>query len=397
MLSFPGLNPGEEVILHRRRHWLMLLWRITPPLLVILIALAAAIALAGSLPDWRGGLLTGFIVLFIILSIWPLWQAYDWWNDEFILTNQRVIRIERVFIFSENRREAQLGMIQNVAVKIPNLIANLFSVGNLIVETAGFEGRIDFDYIGDPKSIQQSILALRGLPLPAERPIRKMTFYQYAFPFAPIVEDKTITWHKHWFVLLQAIFIPLLVIVSLVVLLVWLGTSPQILDSLGQAAGPVQVVLVLLLVIFSLVFVWQYVNWWNDIYILTENRIIDISRIPLIYEDRREAYLEQIQDASYTIPSLLYRILGLGDVFIETAGKAQNFEFKTVPNPAQVVREIVSRLAAVRAQRQSEAIQAAMQEVFDERQPKMVKAILEELQRQQAAPGQKPPTATSSL
>jgi uncharacterized membrane protein YdbT with pleckstrin-like domain len=387
MLSFPGLNPGEEVILHRRRHWLMLLWRIAPPLLLILAVLAAVVALTAGLPEWQGGLSMGFLALFIPLGIWLLWQAYDWWNDEFILTNQRVIHIERVFIFSVDRREAQLSRIQNVAVKIPNLIANLFNVGNLIVETAGFEGKIEFDYISDPKAVQAKILELRGLPLSTERPVRRASFYQSAFPFAPIREDAIITWHKHWFILLRAISLPLLTVVILVVLLVWIGTAPQI-PIPEQYAGSVQVVLVVLLILVSLVFLWQYVDWWNDIYILTEDRIIDISRIPLIFEDRREAYLEQIQDVSYKIPNLLYRLLGLGDVFIETAGKAENFLFETVPNPAQVVREISSRLAAVRAQRQSEAIRAAMQKVFDERQPEMVNTILEELQRQQAAQGQ---------
>lgn len=386
-LSFPGQNPGEELILHRRRHWLMLLWRITLPLLLILAALAAVIALTAGLPEWQGGVLLGFLVLLMILSLWLLWQAYDWWNDEFILTNQRVIHREQHFIFEESRREAQLSRIQNVAVKIPNLITNLFNVGNLIVETAGFEGRIAFDYISDPKAVQQKILELRGLPPSVERLTRKVPFYLFAFPFVPIYEDATITWHKHWFVLLKAIFIPLMVIVFLVVLLVWFGTSPQILDSLGQAAGPVQVVLVLLLVIFSLVFLWQYVDWWNDIYILTEDRIIDIKRIPLIYEDRREAYLYQIQDVSYKIPTLLYRILGLGDVFIETAGKAENFLFETVPNPAQVQRKIISRLRTFQDQQQVAAQNTLIQET--------VKVVLEELRRQATQGQGSPPAATS--
>jgi uncharacterized membrane protein YdbT with pleckstrin-like domain len=387
MPSFPGLNPGEEVILHRRRHWLMLLWRTTLPLLLILAALAAVIALTAGLPEWQGGVLLGFLVLLMTLSLWLLWQAYDWWNDEFILTNQRVIHREQHFIFDESRREAQLSRIQNVAVKIPNLITNLCNVGNLIVETAGFEGRIEFDYISDPKSIQKKILEFRGLPRPAESPIRTAPFYRHTLPVAPIRENATITWHKHWFILLKAITPPLLAIVFLIVLLVWFGTSPQILDSLGQAAGPVQVALVLLLIVASLVFLWQYVDWWNDIYVLTEDRIIDIRRIPLIYEDRREAYLYQIQDVSYKIPTLLYRILGLGNVFIETAGKAENFLFETVPNPAQVQREIISRLRTFQAQQQAEAQKTLIQET--------VKGVLEEL-RQQATQGQgSPPAATS--
>ncbi len=386
MATSLGQSLGEEIILHRRRHWLMLLWRITLPLLVFLTILAIVVALSIYLPTWQGVVLVGFFILFtpmsLLLSLWLLWVVYDWWDDEFILTNQRVIRIERViqinwrfifseewreaqlskiqnvaakisnlianlFVFSEKRHEAPLSKIQNVAVKIPNLIANLFNVGNLVVETAGFEGRIEFDYIGDPRSIQKKILELRGLPLSAELIFYRVPFYRYAFPLAPIREDATIIWRKHWFILLKAITIPLLAVVLLVVLLAWIGTSPQIL-TLGRYAVPVQAVLVFLLIVFSLVSLWQYVDWWNDIYILTEDRIIDIRRIPLIYEDRREAYLEQIQDVRYTIPNLLYDTLGLGDVFIETAGKAENFLFETVPNPRLVLEEILYRLWADR-------------------------------------------------
>jgi hypothetical protein len=382
MAAFPGQNPGEEIIIHRRRHWLMLLWRITPPPLVFLAALIAVVTLRIYLPTWQDVVLVGFFILFIPMSlylcIWLLWKVYDWWNDEFILTNHRIIHIERVihiewqfifseewreaqlsksqnvvakifnlianlFAFSEEQHEAQLSNIQNIAFTIPNLVAKLFNVGNLIVETADFEGKIEFDYIGDPKSVQKKILELRGLPRPAESPIRTAPFYRHVLPFAPIYEDKTIIWRKHWFILLKAITIPLLAVVLLVVLLAWIGTSPQIL-TLGRYAVPVQAVLVFLLIVFSLVSLWQYVDWWNDIYILTEDRIIDIRRIPLLYEDRREAYLEQIQDVRFTIPNLLYRILGLGDVFIETAGKAENFPFDTVPNPAQVAKELVDHL-----------------------------------------------------
>jgi len=375
---FLGQNPGEESIIHWRHHWLILLWRISPLLLLIIAAMAAVTDLAFYLPAWQSGIIVVFFcVLCIPLYFRALQMAYDWWDDEFILTNERLIHIERIiqiewrkgwrktqlskihnmavkilnlianiFVLSAEQHEAQLSKIQDVTFRIPTFIASIFNIGSLIVEMSGSEGMIFLDYIYDPRSIQEKILELRGLPMPAQPATRKAFLYgnKNVFPFAPIREGATVIWHKHWFILLRAIALPLFMVVSLVMLLNWSWTAPQIFISLGISAEFVQMVLSFLLVYFSLVFFWRYIEWWNNIYVITEDRIIQIERIPYIYEGRREAYLERIRDLQYAIPSLLYRILGLGNVFIETTDRAVNFLFEQVPNPAQIMEEIISHL-----------------------------------------------------
>jgi hypothetical protein len=132
-------------------------------------------------------------------------------------------------------------------------------------------------------------------------------------------------------------------------------------------------VVTLLWLIDLLWFVWQYQDWRNDEYLVTPDRLIDIEKIPFVFEDKKEASLSQVQDVRYEIPGLGALILGWGHVYIETAGQARNFDFLYVPNPRAVEEEVVRRVAAVRAQQRMKETQAQFEEwhrlVHGEQQP----------------------------
>jgi len=90
--------------------------------------------------------------------------------------------------------------------------------------------------------------------------------------------------------------------------------------------------------------------------------LIDIERIPFVFEDKKEASLSQVQDVRYEIPSLEARILGWGHVYIETAGLARNFDFLYVPQPRAVQEEVVRRVGAFRVQQRMRDAQAQFEE-----------------------------------
>ncbi len=101
-------------------------------------------------------------------------------------------------------------------------------------------------------------------------------------------------------------------------------------------------------------------------------------RIPLIREDRREALLEQIQNVQVTIPTFGSRLLDMGDVFVETAGKTENFKFQTVEHPGAIAEEVNRRLDAVRSRRRQAEAQARRAEIES--------VITQILQTQQGTP-----------
>jgi uncharacterized membrane protein YdbT with pleckstrin-like domain len=90
--------------------------------------------------------------------IWIIWQAEDWRNDTFMLTNRLVIDIDRrPFGFGENRKQAALSNIQNVSADRPGLLPTLFNFGTVSIETAGVDSDINFENVPNPSQIQSDI------------------------------------------------------------------------------------------------------------------------------------------------------------------------------------------------------------------------------------------------
>jgi uncharacterized membrane protein YdbT with pleckstrin-like domain len=362
-----GLAPDEKPILDLRRHGVILAGRIAAPAIVFLTPIALIVwsmITHGSNPAVADQTIklsqSVLAVLAVPLLLWLAYNIYDWANDSFHVTNRRVIRAERNFIFSRDFKEANLSQIQNVAVTVPDPLASMLNYGTVIIETAAMAGKIEFDSVGDPFTVQRLLFALRGIPVPAQPPspvpaIKSLRdIFLFLFPFVPILTaDGSVVYHKHWFILLKVILLPVLFLLLALFAAVLTNTA---------------VFLVLLAVVLPALW-YQWANWENDIYVLTQNRIIDIVRIPLIKEERREALLEQIQNVSVTLPNLLSRILDMGTVFVETAGKAENFEFRTVPHPMAVKDEINRRLDAVRSNRKqadAEARRHELEEILTE-------------------------------
>jgi uncharacterized membrane protein YdbT with pleckstrin-like domain len=145
---------------------------------------------------------------------------------------------------------------------------------------------------------------------------------------------------------------------------------------LAYGPWPQTLLLLIPILIFGLGWlVWRVVDWYNDIYVVTDERIIDIEKTPFSTEDRREAQLIMIQDVHYLTPGFIAQNLNFGNVEIETAGRAGAFTFDSVPNPREVQKEIFKRLEKAR--------QVARQTEEDKRQAE----ILEILARYHSAMG----------
>src|SRR6266851_4688307 len=73
-----------------------------------------------------------------------------------------------------------------------------------------------------------------------------------------------------------------------------------------------------------------YVNYIDDVYILTTHRIIEIERQFLFfYEARTETEYKNLRDIKVQM-NFLGHLIDIGDVYIETPGGMPNIEFKSV-------------------------------------------------------------------
>lgn len=111
----------------------------------------------------------------------------------------------------------------------------------------------------------------------------------------------------------------------------------------------------------------KIIDWNNDRYILTEDRIIDITRLPLIYEQRTEAPLAMVQNAT-TSQHGLGVLFDYGNVQIETAGATRPVLFEMVWRPKLIQEAIfnqIDALAKKNRQRERETQAAQVQHWFE--------------------------------
>lgn len=84
----------------------------------------------------------------------------------------------------------------------------------------------------------------------------------------------------------------------------------------------------------------KFLGWFFNIYIVTNERVIDIDFYYLLYKKFSQAELNKIQDISYASGGIFAAFFNYGNVSVQTAGEMPNIEFDKVPNPEKVVETI---------------------------------------------------------
>lgn len=64
---------------------------------------------------------------------------------------------------------------------------------------------------------------------------------------------------------------------------------------------------------------YSYFTWEKDMFLITNQRIVDIEQKTLFSKSQKEAYLEKIQDVSFEIKGILGSLFNYGTVSIQTA------------------------------------------------------------------------------
>lgn len=399
ILRVPSGGPGpggERTIAIYRRHPLTVLPTLTFLPAAVFLGLGGLTWLLASSGTLGSGALTFLALLTLGASVAAVTYAfYDYWHDCLVVTNRRVMNVERKPWIDERRSAARLDRVQDVRFVQPSLLARLLDYGNISVQTAGARGKLTFDRVRHPKRardlifeqvgraseraeterqamIARRVLQATGRSAPpeaqplrmasqpeqrgVERPGLLLRALRYLLPpgrsEAP---DGTVTFRKHWFSLLRVGWLPIGL---------WLLATGALTAAL-IGSGPLAPLLSpAFLVWFGLLAWawWVFEDWRNDIYVLTRELLIDINRRPLgLFAEQRQAPLGQVQDVRFVIPHPLAAILGFGDVVIETAAESGSFTFDGVRNPQAVQEEIFLRLDQRLA-----SLQRAEQEKRDE-------------------------------
>ena len=397
---------GEDEVIHQvaRKDEVILVFNLAIPVLLGVVSLFVLLQAAGLEPGtvpWLGwlALASAFAAGGIL---WGIWSWIDWANDYYIVTDQRAVWIERVIFLYESREEAPLSTILAVNMRT-SFLGRILGYGDVIVRT--FTGQVAFRNVSDPRLIADAVEQYwhraqeRSEQEEAERMERAIRQHlgigergsggaaaesaareqgsggagegpQAVAPEEPpaaagagffdrlfgdlftvrIEEGDTITYRKYWTVLVRKVWIPTLGILGAAAMMVAYG----FFYFLGYISFPSPLITLPggFLLILGLLPWWlyQYIDWRNDIYQVTDRHIFDIERRPLGTEVRKSAPLESILSLEHRRVGLLGYLLNYGNVTINVG--ETRFVFIGVFDPARVQQDIFNRMHALRRRKQ---------------------------------------------
>ncbi|MEK7065771.1 MAG: PH domain-containing protein [Patescibacteria group bacterium] len=160
---------------------------------------------------------------------------------------------------------------------------------------------------------------------------------------------------KHWFVFaVQALPLAVLCIIPLIFFAI--GGSRFASSSVVQEAGPSFPLFfagLWYLVVWVLFFI-KWTDYYLDVFILTDRRVIYITQKGLFSRRIATSRLDRVQDVSAEVTGMMPTFLNYGDVHVQTAGEEKEFIFHDLPNPDIVKDRILSQYnSAIRMPRET--------------------------------------------
>jgi len=149
---------------------------------------------------------------------------------------------------------------------------------------------------------------------------------------------------RHWMVFVRWIFVPTLAALALVL-------SLTAFKSLFPTWPRMTWAHMLILAIYILAFIWGWVDWRNDHFIVSSRRIAHSERSPF-RQAREEAPIERVQSVNVR-RRLLGGLLGYGDLTITTAAKVGDIHCDRIPHPEKMREAIFAQIARLHATRRA--------------------------------------------
>ena len=389
----------EEIITYvARKHQIMFVFSLIGPAIFFLGALALIFAVSAanvSTTIFSAGAACS-LGLAALAVIWGLWNWIDWGNDYYIVTDQRVVWVEKVIFLYESRDEAPLTTILAINTS-STFLGRRLNYGSVIVKT--FTGEITFRNLKEPQRMVEFIREYRdriqkGSERREKRKIdreirhrlgwenegkaagdfegstrtpveddqeKKIRFLQKFFGNffkMRFEEGDVITYRKYWPTLFGKIWLPTVLIF---ILFIGMGIIINVFIAGQTSAQAAEILLAVCLALILLVlipwWIYRYIDWRNDIYQVTDKSIIDVERKPLGTEVKKAAPIENILSLEHERVGFLGFMLNYGLVTINV-GETQ-FVFRNVHEPARIQQDIFNRIYALR--REKEKIDAAKQ------------------------------------
>ena len=392
----PALEAGERRVVVVRPHvWVLV--RAALPLPLLLLVPLPYTALDFAAPNLRLAALFPYVLWALVVAFvaylikWVLLDALPWTQRVYVLTSRRVIAQEGVL--AVRRRECSLLKIEDSDYVSRGLMARLFDLGDVEVETAGRLGAIVLRDVPRPRRLQGLIAAeeralceeesrRRQAEVP-DRIARQLRTVMYGDgaapthvaltePFRPIspraartqgrlnlLPDEAVVEvvRRHPVVLFVGLLAPLFAVLLVI----------AVTAVVGYTILPAAIAVVVLAL--SPWAVWRVLAYLQHEYVLTTERLMELRNTPLLFAMRDVVQLSSVQDIALEIPTVLGRLADTGDVVVELSGPAERVVLKTVRDPAglqKLIFETIDARSRDQREREDQRLVSTLSRWFEE-------------------------------
>ncbi len=161
-ISFPGQYADEQILLVKRRHWIVLLgFTLTVGLLLFVpIFVYFFLPMVITIPSTEifknlFSFITGLYYLF--LAFLSFYAIIDYYLDVWIITSQRIVSIEQRGLFHRIVVEVRYSQIQDITSVVSGLIATYLQYGSIRIQTAAERERMILRQITHPVETRRII------------------------------------------------------------------------------------------------------------------------------------------------------------------------------------------------------------------------------------------------
>ena len=136
-----------------------------------------------------------------------------------------------------------------------------------------------------------------------------------------------------------ALFI-LLIVLPMIFSYLMLAVYPDLLH--GTISYPLIVLSISAYYLFIwLFFFFTFIDYYLDVWIITNERIVDVRQEGFFARIISEQRLYRIQDVTSEVQGFFPTIFKYGNIYVQTAGSKQRFFFSEIPHPDRVRDEII--------------------------------------------------------
>ncbi len=125
--------------------------------------------------------------------------------------------------------------------------------------------------------------------------------------------------------------------------------------------------------VWGLLFFIAWLNYYLDVWIVTNERIINIKQLRLFDRVVSEQKLYRVQDVTWEIKGIMGNLLKYGNVFIQTAGTEERFTFEYIPDPEGTAKSIMHLLEQIENQMGANTMAKLDGDLMEGSQPSAVK------------------------